>query len=84
MPPEATMIPVNEPLLAGHEAEYVLDCVRTGWISSAGEYLRRFEEGWAAYCGRRHGVAVCNGLSRLRLDNGCKALPPRQTAFTTR
>ena len=42
-------------------------CVKTGWISSAGKYIERFEKEWAAYCGRKHGVAVCNGTVALEL-----------------
>ncbi len=41
------MIPVNEPLLAGRESDYVMDCIQTGWISSAGRYIDRFETEWA-------------------------------------
>lgn len=70
------MIPVNEPLLCGREAEYVLDCVRSGWISSAGSYLERFERDWSAYCQRRHGVAVCNGTVALELAVSALDLPP--------
>jgi perosamine synthetase len=73
---EVAMIPVNEPLLAGREAEFVLDCVATGWISSAGKYLERFEQHWAAYCGRKHGVAVCNGTVALELAVSSLDLPP--------
>lgn len=69
-------IPVNEPLLSGREAEYVLDCVRSGWVSSAGKYIERFESGWAAYCGRRHGVAVCNGTVALELAVSALDLRP--------
>jgi perosamine synthetase len=60
-------IPVCEPYLNGREAEYVLDAVRTGWISSSGNYVREFEKKFAAYCGVRHGVAVCNGTVALHL-----------------
>ncbi|HUZ81135.1 MAG TPA: CBS domain-containing protein, partial [Gaiellaceae bacterium] len=35
--------PVAEPLLDGNEAEYLLDCVRTGWISSQGSFVTSFE-----------------------------------------
>ncbi len=52
------MIPVNEPLLAGHEQTYVDDCIKTGWISSSGDYITRFERDWAGYCGVKHGIAV--------------------------
>ena len=37
------MIPVNEPLLGEKELEYVTECIRTGWISSAGKYIKEFE-----------------------------------------
>lgn len=59
------MIPVCEPLLTEQDTELVLDCLRSGWISSAGRYLDEFEAGWAAYCGMRHGVAVSNGTTAL-------------------
>lgn len=59
------MIPVNEPRLGEREAEYVAECLRTGWISSAGRFIDRFEEDWARYCGRRFGVAVANGTVAL-------------------
>ncbi len=56
---------MNEPLLCGREMEYVQECVRTGWISSAGRFIEEFEARWAAYCGMRHGVAVSNGTTAL-------------------
>ena len=60
-------IPVCEPLLIGNEAKYVLDCLQTGWISSAGGYLDRFEQGFADYCDREYGVAATNGTTALHL-----------------
>jgi perosamine synthetase len=59
------MIPVCEPLLTDDDIQLVLDCLRSGWVSSAGRYLDEFEAGWAAYCGMRHGVAVSNGTTAL-------------------
>lgn len=61
------MIPVNEPLLPGNELKYIQDCISTAWISSAGKYIDRFEAEWAAYCGRKHGIAVSNGTVALEL-----------------
>jgi len=69
------MIPVNEPLLGGKELEYVSECVRTAWISSAGSFIDRFEKEWAAYCNRKHGVAVCNGTVALELALSVLDLP---------
>ena len=65
-------IPVSEPWLAGNEAAYVNDCVTSGWISSAGDYLVRFERGMAELCGVGHGVACANGTVALHL--ACVAL----------
>jgi perosamine synthetase len=65
------LIPVNEPFLGEREAQYVLDCVRTGWVSSAGSYLERFERTFAEWCGRRFGVAVSNGTVALELALEC-------------
>lgn len=70
------MVPVNEPLMRGREAEYVLDCLNTGWISSAGRYIERFESEWATYCGRKFGVAVSNGTVALELAVSALNLPP--------
>ena len=61
------MIPVNEPFLGERELEYVTECVRTGCVSSAGRFIEEFEQKWAEYCGRRYGVAVCNGTAALQV-----------------
>ncbi|MBI5481611.1 MAG: DegT/DnrJ/EryC1/StrS family aminotransferase [Deltaproteobacteria bacterium] len=61
------MIPVCEPLLSEAARRYVDECLRTGWISSAGRFITEFEERWAAYCGMDHGVAVSNGTAALEL-----------------
>ncbi len=61
------LLPVCEPMLAGNELKYITDAVSTGWISSAGSYVSAFEKAFAAYCGVRHGIAVCNGTVALHL-----------------
>jgi perosamine synthetase len=70
------MIPVNEPKLGPRELEYVTECVQTGWISSAGRFIDQFEQQWAAYCGRRYGIAVCNGTVALQIAAACLDLQP--------
>ncbi|GAB2675902.1 GDP-perosamine synthase RfbE/PerA [Flavihumibacter cheonanensis] len=62
-----SFIPVCEPYLAGKEKEYVMDCLETGWISSAGKYVTAFEKEFAAYCGASYAVGVCNGTVALHL-----------------
>ena len=61
------MIPVNEPVFCGNEKKYLMECVDTGWISSEGPFVKRFEEDFAAYVGCEHGVAVCNGTAALEV-----------------
>ena len=70
------MIPVNEPLLDGRELEYVAECIRTGWVSSAGHFIEAFEEQWAAYCSMRYGIAVSSGTAALQVALGCLNLEP--------
>ena len=70
------MIPVNEPLLGPQESEYLLECVRTGWISSAGRFIDEFEQKWASYCGRKYGIAVSNGTAALQVAVDCLELEP--------
>jgi perosamine synthetase len=59
------IIPVNTPLLDGNEKHYLALCVDSGWISSEGPLVRRFEEQFAARVRRRYGIAVCNGSAAL-------------------
>ena len=61
-------IPVCEPLLAGNEEKYVLDCIKTGWISSSGKYIEKFEKSFAKYCDVKYAVAVSNGTVALHLS----------------
>lgn len=58
---------VNEPLLNGNEEKYLIDCIKTGWISSEGPYVKRFEEGVAKKVDRKFGIAVSNGSVALDL-----------------
>lgn len=64
-PPD--FIPVYAPVLDGREERYVLDAVRSGWISSLGSYVTRFEQEFARFCGVRHAVSVNNGTVALHL-----------------
>ncbi len=70
------MIPVNQPLLDGNEEKYLVDCIRTGWISSEGAYVTRFEEEFAARVGRSHGIAVANGTVALEAAVGALEIGP--------
>ena len=62
------MIPLSEPVLQGRELEYVTDCLRSGWVSSNGEYIARFEQALADYVGVEHAVACNCGTSALHVS----------------
>ena len=61
------MIPVNEPLIAPNAKKYVTDCLDTGWISSSGKYLDKFETAFAAYLGVKYATTTTNGTTALHL-----------------
>lgn len=59
---------VAEPDIGAHEEEFLLDAFRSGWISSLGSYIGRFEEEFSNFCSAKHGIAVCNGTAALHLS----------------
>jgi perosamine synthetase len=61
------MIPVFTPWLPESSRRYVLDCVDSGWISSLGKYVPRFEEEFARFCEAKYAVATSNGTTALHL-----------------
>ena len=61
-------IALHEPDFRGTQAwAYVGDCLDTGWVSTAGQWVSRFEQGLCALTGAEHAVAVTNGTVALRL-----------------
>ena len=60
-------IPLAEPEISGNEWKYVKECLDTGWVSSAGEFVHRFEAECAAYSGASHAIAVANGTVGIHL-----------------
>jgi len=61
------LIPVYMPDVSGNELEYVTDCIQSGWISSLGKYVSRFEGEFASICGVKHAIALANGTVALHL-----------------
>ncbi|MFH1593599.1 MAG: DegT/DnrJ/EryC1/StrS family aminotransferase [Candidatus Omnitrophota bacterium] len=60
-------IPVCEPLYLGNEEKYASDAIRSRWISSGGNYIKRFEERFSKFCGARYGIATTSGTAALHL-----------------
>lgn len=85
-----SFIPVNEPLLDGNEKKYLNECIDTGWISSEGPFIKKFEEGIANYVGRKYGVACANGsaaldiaVKALNLQKGDEVIAPSFTIISS-
>lgn len=64
---ERTDIPVAVPDLSGNEEAYVVEAIRSSWISSTGPFIERFEADFAKLCGTRTSIGVCNGTIALHL-----------------
>lgn len=64
---KANFIPVYQPSLNGNEKTYVNQCLDTGWISSRGEFVNRFEKEFAQYVGISHAASVSNGTVALHV-----------------
>lgn len=60
-------IPIFEPVLAGNEKKYLIEAIDTGWISSQGPFITRFEADFAAYHGVGHAVACSNCTTALHM-----------------
>lgn len=73
---EKKWIPVSEPVLDSQEEAYVLDCLRTNWISSGGKYLPAFEEAFSRYCETKYGVACSSGTAALHLAFAALGIGP--------
>jgi perosamine synthetase len=69
-------LPVYEVDLDGNEETYVLDCLRSGQVSSLGAYVERFEGAFAHFCGTDHAVATTNGTAALHLVLAALGLGP--------
>lgn len=82
-------IPVNTPLLEGNEEKYLLECIRTGWISSEGPFVKQFEKEFSEYIGRNTGIAVANGsgaldiaVQALKIGHGDEVIIPTFTIIS--
>lgn len=79
-------IPLSEPCFDGNEWTYLKACLDTGWVSSEGPFVERFEREFAAYLDAKHAVATMNGTAALHLalvalgvDPGSEVLVPSLT-----
>jgi len=60
-------IPLSIPYLNGNEWKYVRQCLDTGWVSSAGGFIKKFEDACRRYVKAKHSVACINGTCGLHI-----------------
>ena len=58
---------LSVPNISGNELKYVKECLETGWISSAGGYVDKFERTVAEYTGVKYAIATMNGTAALHI-----------------
>ena len=61
------MIPLSVPNISGNELKYVKECLETGWISTAGKFVKEFEDSFSKKIGTEESVSTMNGTSALHL-----------------
>lgn len=60
-------VPLHEPAFLGKEWRYVKECLDTGWISSVGKFVDRFERDLENYTGASHAIVTVNGTAALHI-----------------
>lgn len=83
-------IPISKPSIGEREIKYVTDAVKSGWVSSLGKYITKFEEKFAHFCGTKYALTTSNGttaihlaLAVLGIEEGDEVLVPDLTFIAT-
>jgi perosamine synthetase len=61
------MIPLSVPNISPEEQRLVAEAVQSGWVSTGGPMIPRFEAALSAYTGAAHVVALNSGTAALHL-----------------
>jgi perosamine synthetase len=70
------VIGIAAPDLGERERTYVAEAMASGWLSSRGPFVARFEATFAAFCGAPHGIAAASGTTALHLALAALRLGP--------
>ncbi|HLB43544.1 MAG TPA: LegC family aminotransferase [Gammaproteobacteria bacterium] len=68
---------LHEPCFKGKEWEYVKQCIDTGWVSSAGQFVDRFEQELSDYTGSKYAIATSNGTAALHISFLLAGIQPK-------
>lgn len=67
MSKEEKFIPLSVPVFMGNEKKYVNEALDSGWVSSAGPHVTKFEHDIAEYVGAKYAVANSSGTAALHI-----------------
>ena len=68
LPGKKELISLHEPYFGGKEWTYIKDCIDSGWVSSVGKYVDKFEKQLVDFTGAKYATAVVNGTSALHIS----------------
>ncbi len=84
------MIPVNRPKFQGNESKYLTECIKTGWVSSEGKYIKKFENALGQFTNRKYVSLVSSGTAALDIitksigiKKGDEVIVPNFTIIST-
>ncbi len=61
------MLLLSGPNMGGNELKYITECIETGWVSSVGAYVDRFEKISAEFAGTKYAIATSSGTTALHI-----------------
>ena len=83
-------VPLHEPRFLGNEKKYLIECIDTTFVSTAGKFVDQFEDKIAKYTGAKYAIATSNGTSALHValmlagvDKDCEVLTQPITFVAT-
>jgi aminotransferase in exopolysaccharide biosynthesis len=60
-------IPLHRPVFEGNEKKYLLECIDSNFVSSAGKKVDELEKKIAQFTGSKYAIATVNGTSALHV-----------------
>ena len=77
------MFRLSVPNLTGNEKALINDCLDTGWVSTAGKYVKSFENEFASYHNQDDALSLMNGTSALHICLLLAGASPKNHVLTT-
>jgi aminotransferase in exopolysaccharide biosynthesis len=74
--PNRHPVPLHAPVFPGNEERYLVDCLKSTYVSYVGSYVSRFEEEMTNYTGAAYAIATVNGTVALHLALSLAGVKP--------